>query len=123
MNLKNVLGTVVNYTLFRNNGNKSTLIGPTHTDQLKDCVVVTQRDPVSSKNEMGYRRTDLQLQTTVMINEPTGPVAKVLRFDLSASIPVGTPEATVLESAARIASMADDDALIHDVLIVGKRPV
>nr|UJQ85589.1 MAG: hypothetical protein 2 [Leviviridae sp.] len=123
MKTKNLLGTDVTYTLFRQTNNRASLIGPLHTDSVKDQFTVTQRDPVPSKNEKGYRRTEAQYQVTIPVTEPLGVVPKVLRVEVSASIPVGTTEAEIEEAFARVGNLSLDSTLVHDIFVIGKRPV
>lgn len=120
---KNKANADVVYSLYRTSGNRSTFIGPNHTDSSKDQCVFNQTDPVTSKNESGYRRTSCEFLSTVPITETSGVVKKIGRVSVSSSLPVGMPEGEIDELFARACEVAKQGAQKKNFFILGVRPV
>nr|UJQ85748.1 MAG: hypothetical protein 2 [Leviviridae sp.] len=118
---KNAAGTNVTYNVYRKETNRANYIGPTHSDILKDTLVITSVPPKSNGTTYGNRRSSANYLVTITTSNPDGTSsAKDMKVEVAVSLPAGATFATLKEALARIAGTMTDDAVATDLYHIGK---
>nr|UJQ85928.1 MAG: hypothetical protein 2 [Leviviridae sp.] len=78
------------FSEFRHNGNRCEYISDTHSDVLKDTLVLTSASPKQTMDSYGNRRSSANLIKTVPVVAPDGEtVRKDMKLEVLSSVPVG----------------------------------
>lgn len=121
ISLKNAAAAVVQYVLHRVDGAVAIYHGENHSDIAKDQLTLRSDAPVRTRTAYGNRRSVVKLVTAVAVASPDGTSEqKDMKFELSTSVPVGVSVVQVKESIARIAALADNEALVESIVVAGK---
>lgn len=113
---------VTAFATHRVDGDRMTFVGPTHTDSHKDILLVTSSAPKRVGNELGNRRSKANLLEVQTVADAAGVnKEKDLKIAVDASIPVGTPLATVVARCAVMASLLNDPAYVEDLFYNGRQ--
>lgn len=99
------------YNLDRYNSPDSvSYAGPANTVTVKDLFTLARIAPKPTKDFAGVARPSVKRTSTEVINATTGEKSDLI-FNLSASVPVGTPGASVDAALADFVSwLASNDA-------------
>lgn len=120
--LKNFAAANVVYNAFRTEGNKTSYIGPAHTDLVKDSVIASSTSPKRTATSYGNRRASVNIVRSATVDVPGGSTeVKDLKIELVTSIPVGTPVADINELFARALSVTT--ANLNSIAVVGQTQV
>jgi hypothetical protein len=96
------------YSAYRTEGNRSVYIGGSHSDKMKDQVVISSSTPKRSASSYGNRRSSLNLVRSVTVDTPDGGTeTKDAKIELVISLPVGITASDVDELFARIVSVPE----------------
>jgi hypothetical protein len=118
---KNAAGTNVTYNVYRKETNRAVYIGPSHSDILKDSLVISSVPPKSGSSAYGNRRSSANYLVTITTGNPDGSnSAKDMKVEVSVSLPAGASFATLKEALARVAGTMTDDAVATDLFHIGK---
>lgn len=118
---QNAAGTNVTYSIYRKETNKATYIGSSHSDILKDQLIITSVPPKSSNGTYGNRRSSANYLITVSTSNPDGTTsAKDMKVEVSVSLPAGVTFASLKEALRRVAGTMSDDAVATDLFHIGK---
>nr|UJQ84903.1 MAG: hypothetical protein 2 [Leviviridae sp.] len=113
--------SAVTYNLFRSEGNRASYIGPSHSDLVKQQIIVTSVSPKQVSDSYGNRRSTLNCVQTVTVANPAGDnVKRDMKLEMNASIPVGATFAEFQELMAHIADIAANDTIMESIFLTGK---
>jgi len=117
--LKNVAAEAQAYDAYRTEGNRTSYIGVSHTDSVKDLLTVTSNAPKRSSASYGNRRSSFNLIRSVSVPNPAGGSdIKDAKIELVVSLPVGTLAAEVQELFTRLSTL--DIADFESAAVLGR---
>lgn len=124
MKAKNQAGAVVDYALARidNNGDRTTYVGPDHSDLHNDKVVLNQTAPVGQKLYPGQRKSSTKVIRTGISTEGGVAVRRDMRVEILTSHTAGFTDAEVMAAVATAVSIFTDAAQAKAIVYQGIRP-
>jgi hypothetical protein len=119
---KNAAGSPVEYSLFRVEGNRATYIGDAHSDLIKDQIILTSASPKQSRDTYGNRRTSLNVVRTIKVATPLvdTTVARDMKLEPLASVPVGATFEEFQELSARAVGLLEDPIFLKSLYLTGQ---
>lgn len=119
LSTKDKAAAVVTYNALRSEGDRTTYIGASHSDIVKDQLVVSSIAPKRTAASFGNRRSTVNLLRGVSVTTPGGATeSKDLKVELNVSIPVGVSDDAVSEALARVLSL--DVPTLKSIVVTGK---
>jgi hypothetical protein len=116
-----VAASALVFTPFRTSNNRSSYIGPAHSDLSKQQMILTSIAPKQTKSDYGNRRSTFNSVATVSVVNPLGDtVKKDMKVEINASIPSGATFADFKEQLHGLAYLAADDSMMESFFLTGK---
>jgi hypothetical protein len=122
MKTKDAAGAIRIYNVLRVDGDRTTLVGPGHTDLSEDKFIINQRAPIAQKVYPGARKNSCAYILGAVSKEAGVDVRRPLRVDLSTSHTAGYTKEVVAEAVLRCVNVFLQDAQLEDYIFLGKRP-
>jgi len=107
------------YERYQEFENRSVYIGSTHVPEARDILALYRTFPNKSGNSKGVSKSTVKFTEDVEVagvDSATTLTAPII-LELSFSVPVGTPAATVVKLRQRALAMLDNDTLMDSVNI------
>lgn len=108
-------GTNSNVLFKRNEelANKTVYTGPGHSYLMQDTMSLYRTHPVRTGSFYGAAKTAVKITRSVSVPVPDGATAVYpLIAEISFSVPVGTPDAAVVEARQVLLSLLDRDDVV-----------
>lgn len=103
------------YERFEEFQNRSVYIGANHAPELRDTISLYRSFPTKSGNFKGVQKTSVKLSKDVQVAGVDGvaTLTAPVIIEVSFSVPVGTPAATILQDRQRAVALLDDDTIMN----------
>jgi len=105
------------YSRFQQFENRSVYIGSTHVPEARDMVALYRTFPTKSGNFKGVSKSAVKITEDVEVagvDSATTLTAPII-IDISFSVPVGTPNAELVNARQRAIALLDDDTLMDSI--------
>lgn len=109
------------FSKYRMEGDRAVYAGPAHTDLETDELIVKSTAPKRGNGFYGNRKSSLNLvRSTAVLDLSGATIDRARSLNVSASLPVGTTVADLIEDAHQLSILLQDATFVESLLMNGQ---
>lgn len=105
--------SALSFQQYRVAGNKAEFLGPTADDKSIEQLLLTSTAPKRGNGQYGNRRSSLSLVRGTSVEDLAGDTTvRNRKFEIGASLPVGTTDEQIIEDAHELGAKLQDTSFV-----------